>query len=166
MLATLLIVFREVIEAGLIVGIVLAATKGVARRGWWVGYGVAGGVAGACLVAAFAGEIATLFSGSGQELFNATILLLAVMHAHLAQCLDGGPWPRHGARNEKRRQSGCRRRTHARRRLPSSSAWRCCAKAPKSCCFSMASRARAARRRWRCSRAARSGSRPVRPCRR
>jgi len=32
MLATLLIVFREVIEAGLIVGIVLAATKGVARR--------------------------------------------------------------------------------------------------------------------------------------
>jgi high-affinity iron transporter len=78
MLATLLIVFREVIEAGLIVGIVLAATKGVHRRGAWVSYGVAGGVAGACLVAAFAGEIAGLFSGSGQELFNASILLLAV----------------------------------------------------------------------------------------
>ena len=29
MLASLLIVFREVIEAGLVVGIVLAATKGV-----------------------------------------------------------------------------------------------------------------------------------------
>jgi len=78
MLATLLIVFREVIEAGLIVGIVLAATKGVARRGLWVGYGVIGGVAGACLVAAFAGQIASLFAGSGQELFNAGILLLAV----------------------------------------------------------------------------------------
>jgi high-affinity iron transporter len=78
MLATLLIVFREIIEAGLIVGIVLAATKGVPRRGIWVSYGVIAGVAGACLVAAFASEIGALFQGSGQELFNASILLLAV----------------------------------------------------------------------------------------
>ncbi|MGN6516328.1 MAG: FTR1 family iron permease [Rhizomicrobium sp.] len=78
MLATLVIVFREVIEAGLIVGIVLAATVGVARRGLWVSYGIVAGVVGACLVAAFAGEIASLFQGSGQEIFNATILLLAV----------------------------------------------------------------------------------------
>jgi high-affinity iron transporter len=78
MLATVLIVFREVIEAGLIVGIVLAATRGVPRRGLWVGYGIVGGVAGACVVAVFAGEIAALFEGAGQELFNASILLLAV----------------------------------------------------------------------------------------
>src|SRR5512146_1329198 len=78
MLATLVIVFREVIEAGLIVGIVLAATQGVFRRGLWVSYGVAAGVLGACIVAAFAGELASLFEGSGQEIFNATILLLAV----------------------------------------------------------------------------------------
>jgi high-affinity iron transporter len=78
MLASLLIVFREVIEAGLIVGIVLAATKGVPRRGLWISYGLAAGVAGACLVAAFAGQIADLFEGAGQELFNASILLLAV----------------------------------------------------------------------------------------
>jgi high-affinity iron transporter len=78
MLATLLIVFREIIEAGLIVGIVLAATKGVPWRSLWVGYGVAGGAVGACLVAAFAGELAGLFEGSGQEMFNAAILLLAV----------------------------------------------------------------------------------------
>jgi high-affinity iron transporter len=78
MLATLVIVFREVIEAGLIVGIVLAATQGVPRRSLWVTYGVVGGVLGACLVAAFAGELASLFQGSGQEIFNATILLLAV----------------------------------------------------------------------------------------
>jgi len=78
MLSSLIIVFREVIEAGLIVGIVLAATQGVARRGLWVSAGIAGGVAGACLVAAFAGELAALFEGSGQEVFNASVLLLAV----------------------------------------------------------------------------------------
>ncbi len=54
MLATLIIVFREVIEAGLIVGIVLSATQGVARRTLWVAIGVGAGVAGACVVAAFA----------------------------------------------------------------------------------------------------------------
>jgi len=39
---------------------------------------VVGRVAGACLVAAIASEIGELFEGSGQELFNAGILLLAV----------------------------------------------------------------------------------------
>jgi high-affinity iron transporter len=78
MLAALVIVFREGIEAGLIVGIVLAATRGVPRRGRWVALGVLAGALGACLVAAGAGKLASLFHGSGQELFNATILLLAV----------------------------------------------------------------------------------------
>jgi high-affinity iron transporter len=78
MLASLVIVFREVIEAGLIVGIVLAATRGVPRRGLWVAYGIAAGTLGACLVAGFAGELGALFNGSGQELFNAAILLTAV----------------------------------------------------------------------------------------
>src|SRR5580704_9199845 len=79
MLATLVIVFREAIEAGLIVGIVLAATRGVPRRGRWVAFGVAAGAAGAGLVAAFAGVIAALLAGAGQELFNAGVLLLAVV---------------------------------------------------------------------------------------
>ena len=78
MLAALLIVFREAIEAGLIVGIVLAATKGVFRRGRWVSYGIVAGVTGAALVAAFAGQLSSLFNGSGQEFFNAGILILAV----------------------------------------------------------------------------------------
>jgi high-affinity iron transporter len=79
MLSALLIVFREVIEAGLIVGIVLAATRGVPKRDFAVSLGVLAGVLGACLVAAFAGGLASLFQGSGQELFNASILILAVM---------------------------------------------------------------------------------------
>ena len=78
MISALIIVFREVIEAGLIVGIVLAATAGVPHRSRAVLLGVGAGVLGACLVAAFAGELAGLFEGAGQELFNATILLLAV----------------------------------------------------------------------------------------
>jgi len=79
MLGALIIVFREVIEAGLIVGIVMAATRGVAGRGRWIGFGIGGGVLGAALVAAFAGVISQAFEGAGQELFNASILGIAVL---------------------------------------------------------------------------------------
>lgn len=78
MLATALIVFREVLEAGLIVGIVLAATTGVPRRGLWIAGGLAVGIAGAGLVALFADTLSNAFSGVGQELFNAAILIAAV----------------------------------------------------------------------------------------
>jgi high-affinity iron transporter len=79
MLAALIIVFREVFEAGLIIGIVLVVTRTVPHRNLWIGGGVLAGVAGACLVAAFAGALSNLFSGMGQELFNATILGIAVV---------------------------------------------------------------------------------------
>lgn len=79
MLAALIIVFREVFEAGLIVGIVMAVTRTVAGRGWWVSGGVAGGTLGACVVALFAGTLSAAFSGVGQELFNAAILAMAVL---------------------------------------------------------------------------------------
>lgn len=79
MLGALIIVFREVIEAGLIVGIVMAATRGVAGRGRWVTIGVVGGVLGASIVAIFAGAISDAFQGSGQELFNASVLGIAVL---------------------------------------------------------------------------------------
>ena len=79
MLAALIIVFREVFEAGLIVGIVLAVTHGVRGRGWWIGGGVVAGVAAACLVAVFAGALSAAFAGAGQELFNAAILGIAVV---------------------------------------------------------------------------------------
>ena len=47
MIGAFIIVLREVIEAGLIVGIVLAATRGVPGRAVYVSGGVLGGVAGA-----------------------------------------------------------------------------------------------------------------------
>ncbi len=79
MLGALLIVFREVLEAGLIVGIVMAATRGVPGRGRWITIGIAGGVLGAGVVAMFAGVISDAFQGSGQELFNASVLGIAVV---------------------------------------------------------------------------------------
>ena len=78
MLGALIIVFREVIEAGIIVGIILAVTKGVPGRGRWVAAGVAAGVAGASLLAMFADVLASAFAGVGQEIFNASVLALAV----------------------------------------------------------------------------------------
>lgn len=78
MLATAIIVFREVLEAALIIGIVLAATRGVVKRGAWVSAGVIGGLIGAGLVAVFADVISAAIAGSGQEVFNASILFFAV----------------------------------------------------------------------------------------
>src|SRR6202158_212296 len=78
-IAALIIVFREVFEAGLIVGIVLAVTRTVPHRNQWIGGGVLAGVLAACLVAVFAGALSNLFAGMGQELFNALILVIAVV---------------------------------------------------------------------------------------
>jgi high-affinity Fe2+/Pb2+ permease len=78
MFAVALIVFRETLEAALIVSIVLAASIGIPGRGRWIGAGVAGGILGATMVALFAAAIEQTFAGSGQELLNAAILGLAV----------------------------------------------------------------------------------------
>src|SRR5881394_1854710 len=78
MLATAIIVFREVLEAALIVGIVMAASRGVPRRGTWIAAGVGGGILGAVAVAAAAGTIAEAVAGIGQEIFNAAVLFAAV----------------------------------------------------------------------------------------
>ena len=79
MLAALIIVFREVFEAGLIVGIVLAVTRGVHGRSWFISGGITGGVLGACIAAVFAGQLSAAFGGIGHELFNAAILSVAVV---------------------------------------------------------------------------------------
>src|SRR5438105_6903015 len=79
MLGALVIVLREVIEAGLVIGIVLAATRGVPERGTWVGLGIAAGALGAGVIALFAQAIANAFQGSGQELLNASVLGTAVV---------------------------------------------------------------------------------------
>ncbi len=78
MVTVLLIVFREALEAALLVGVVFAATRGIPGRGRWIGFGMAGGAIGALLVAAGAEQLTAALEGIGQEIFNAGVLGLAV----------------------------------------------------------------------------------------
>lgn len=79
MLASLLLVFREVLEAALIISIVAAATRGVIGRGKYLLGGIALGVLGAFAIAFFAERISESLQGMGQEWFNASVLLAAVV---------------------------------------------------------------------------------------
>ena len=78
MFGALIIVFREVVEAGLIVGIVMAVTRAIPGRTIYIAAGLLAGLAGAAIVAGFARVLSEAFEGSGQEIFNAAILLVAV----------------------------------------------------------------------------------------
>lgn len=78
MFAAAIIVLREVLEAALVIGIVLAAASGVPGSRRYVALGVAAGVLGSLAVAGLADMLAMAAEGMGQELFNATVLLLAV----------------------------------------------------------------------------------------
>jgi high-affinity iron transporter len=78
MFATALIVFRETLEAALFVGIVAAATRGLAGRANWLASGVFAGVFGALALAAGADHISALAGGIGQDLVNVGILAIAL----------------------------------------------------------------------------------------
>jgi len=79
MFGTAIIVFREVLEASLLIGIVAAATRAVPGRNRWLAIGLAAGLAGSGLVAASTAAIAEMASGIGQEIFNALVLGIAVL---------------------------------------------------------------------------------------
>ncbi|MDQ6956397.1 MAG: FTR1 family protein, partial [Mariprofundaceae bacterium] len=77
MLSTLIIVFREVLEAMLVVGVASAAAREVNIATRWIYGGVVGGLFAAVIVALFADSIASSMQGMGQEIFNALILISA-----------------------------------------------------------------------------------------
>ena len=79
MFGTALIVFREVLEAALIVGIVAAATQGIPGRARYIAGGLVAGLVGSIAVAFGAEAISQVAEGMGQELFNASILGIAVV---------------------------------------------------------------------------------------
>lgn len=78
MLATAVIMFRKVLEASLIIAIVLGASRGIAGRGRWISAGIGLGLLGASIVAILANVASAEFSGNGQAILNAVILLSAV----------------------------------------------------------------------------------------
>lgn len=78
MLGAAVIVFREILEAALIIAIVMGASRGVAGRGRWVLGGITLGIVGSAVVAGLAGTLVEAMDGRGQEVFNAGILLAAV----------------------------------------------------------------------------------------
>lgn len=79
MIAAALIVFRESLEAALFVGIIAAATRGLAGRTTWLAGGVVAGILGAAALAAGADRIGALADGIGQDLVNVAILSLALL---------------------------------------------------------------------------------------
>jgi high-affinity iron transporter len=77
MIPTAIIVFREVLEAALIISIVMAASKAVPNRNLLISGGIFAGIIGAGVVAFFASAISSGMQGMGLELFNAIVLFLA-----------------------------------------------------------------------------------------
>lgn len=79
MFGAAIIVFREVFEAALVIGIIATATRGMPGRNHWLGVGIAAGVAGSVLIAYLTEWIGGLAEGVGQELLNAGILGFAAL---------------------------------------------------------------------------------------
>lgn len=78
MLSTGLIVFRETLEAALFIGILAAASQGLARRWLWLAAGVAVGLAGSLALAAGMERISSWADGVGADLLNVGIISLAL----------------------------------------------------------------------------------------
>lgn len=78
MFSSALIVFRESLDAALLIGIFAAAARGLPQRNRWLGIGIAAGLFGALVVGALSEPLANLASGAGQDLFNAIVLGVAV----------------------------------------------------------------------------------------
>ncbi|MCF7820864.1 MAG: FTR1 family protein [Mariprofundaceae bacterium] len=77
MISALAIVFREMLEMVLVLGVLLAATRGMPETRRWIGAGAAIGLLGACIVAWFMEELENAMTGDGEFLFNAIVLSLA-----------------------------------------------------------------------------------------
>lgn len=79
MLSTAILVFREVLEASLIISLVAVATRDIEKRTRWISGGVFTGIFGAVILAMFADFINSAAEGLGQEILNSIILFSAVL---------------------------------------------------------------------------------------
>jgi high-affinity iron transporter len=79
MLQIAIIVFREILEIALIVGILTAATKEIQGRIKWIISGLSLGVVASMVLAFFTDKISNSLNGLGQEVFNGMILLITAL---------------------------------------------------------------------------------------
>ena len=79
MFSITVVVFREVFEIALIVGVLLAATKGTVGRRRWISSGVALGAAASAVLAYFTEGLSQAMEGKAQEVFNAAVLFVAAV---------------------------------------------------------------------------------------
>lgn len=79
MLSALIIVFREVLEMAMVLGLLFAATRGVSKSRAWILAGAGLGVLGALLVAFFMEAMENSIEGAGEFVFNAMVLFIAAL---------------------------------------------------------------------------------------
>jgi len=77
MMASSIIVFREVLEMTLVVSILLSVTRGLYRSRALISIGVISGLIAASIVALFMQEMEESMDGNGEFVFNAVVLLIA-----------------------------------------------------------------------------------------
>ncbi|WP_167632439.1 FTR1 family iron permease [Mariprofundus ferrooxydans] len=77
MIASMVIVFREMLEMVLVIGVLLAATRGLPGSRLWITLGSGAGLLGAVFFGVFMEQMETSFGGNGEFLFNAALLLMA-----------------------------------------------------------------------------------------
>ena len=79
MLSALVIVFREILEMSLVISVLLAATKGVPKRGQWIMLGMLVGALCAIALASATGVLTFYLSDEAMRIFKITILLIAAL---------------------------------------------------------------------------------------
>lgn len=79
MFSSLLIVFREMLEMALVLGVLLAVTQPLAGARRWIAMGSLAGLGGALLVAWLMEAMENAAEGTGEFIFNAIVLFLAAL---------------------------------------------------------------------------------------
>jgi len=79
MMASMVIVFREMLEMVLVIGVLLAVTGGMTAARYRIVWGVVSGLCGAVVVALLMEQMENAFDGDGEFLFNAVVLFLAAI---------------------------------------------------------------------------------------
>ncbi|MDX8395886.1 MAG: FTR1 family protein [Mariprofundaceae bacterium] len=77
MISSMVIVFREMLEMALVIGVLLVATRGMPGSRRWIGAGMAIGASVAIALGLFMEELENSFDGDGEFLFNAIVLSIA-----------------------------------------------------------------------------------------